>query len=257
MIRYLYYEHFERDPFWNMAFDEWMFGEVLRHPGSILLRLYSWNKGAITFGFNQQSQRALDHSLAGDTPVIRRITGGRALYHDPSELTYSIAANDVNVAGLNPGVSTASASRTIAGILVSFLDSFGVRSSYVDRTSPQNSHARFFHTAPCFASSSRHEIMQDSRKIVASAQRKIERTVFQHGSIKISGLAIHPAVPVSSDNSIGVNDLKALDLNQFNTYSRAFVSAFEQSLGVKFTECDLSESDKQGVERCLASVQKK
>jgi lipoate-protein ligase A len=98
--------------------------------------------------------------------------------------------------------------------------------------------------------------MHASRKIVASAQRKIEQAIFQHGSIKISGLAIHPAVPVGEDNSAGLNDLIAIDIERFNIHANAFRGAFERSLGVVFSECDLSAGEVKKVEMSLANVRK-
>ncbi|MCK4573421.1 MAG: hypothetical protein KAU36_03575, partial [candidate division Zixibacteria bacterium] len=93
MRKILFHNHFAAGPHFNMAFDEWLFARACESPGSIMLRLYSWRPGAITFGFNQKEQTAVDCERLNGTPLIRRVTGGRALYHDPSELTYAIAVN--------------------------------------------------------------------------------------------------------------------------------------------------------------------
>ncbi|MEW6411623.1 MAG: hypothetical protein AB1483_04015 [Candidatus Zixiibacteriota bacterium] len=241
-----------------MAFDEWMFSEVLNHPGSIILRLYSWSEGAITFGCNQRWDRALDKSKVGATPIIRRITGGRALYHEPSELTYSIAVNDVNIPGFDAGVSIAKASRTIATVLVSFLESLGIESQYESRSSTVSVGRDFFHTAPCFASNSRHEIVRgvDASKVVASAQRKIGDAIFQHGSIKISGVASHPALSAAHVKSNNINNLKALTVGQFDDCSRRFVESFRKSVGLEFVECELSEKEVRRVDSGVARVRK-
>ena len=87
------YSQYGCDPYENMAADEWLMEQAFSRPGYVALRLYTWNAGAITFGYNQDVDRAVDYSALNGTPLIRRITGGRALYHDPSELTYAIVVN--------------------------------------------------------------------------------------------------------------------------------------------------------------------
>lgn len=49
-------------------------------------------------------------------------------------------------------------------------------------------------TPACFESVARHEITIGGRKIVAGAQRIFGTRYFQHGSIKIAGIAPHPAL---------------------------------------------------------------
>jgi len=93
MQQYYFYRHCAADPFFNTAFDEMMLDFVLGRPDVILLRLYTWMPGTITIGLNQEMERALDVSRLGNTPLIRRVTGGRAVYHDPTELTYAVAVN--------------------------------------------------------------------------------------------------------------------------------------------------------------------
>jgi len=177
-----------------MAFDEWLFARACESPGSIMLRLYSWRPGAITFGFNQKEQTAVDRERLNGTPLIRRVTGGRALYHDPSELTYAIAVNTEGLDDDRLSGSVTRASAAVAEVLVAFLGQLGMAADYV-RTSVRG-HARpeYFHTTPCFDSHARNEVVVDRRKVIASAQRRVKATFFQHGSIKINGLADHPAL---------------------------------------------------------------
>lgn len=190
-----FYTHFQSDPYYNMAFDEWLLGRTLTAPGSVFLRLYTWKIGTITIGFNQNQDMALDHTRCGDTPVIRRITGGRALYHDPHELTYAIAANiaDGGIGRLSGSVSETST--VIAEALVKFIAHFGIGASYVRRSSAENSAPAFFHKAPCFASVAKYEVIGGAGKVVASAQKRVGPHAFlQHGSIKVHGVVLHPAL---------------------------------------------------------------
>lgn len=242
-----YYSHFSADPHYNMAFDEWMFGKALSEAGSRFLRLYTWSRPAITFGFNQTYERAFDHSRLGDVPAIRRVTGGRALLHDPSELTYSLAINTDGNAGAALVGAGSQLSAGIGQALVDFLKSIDIQCECVRRSSSQNSHPAFFHKAPCFASVARYEIVQGNRKVVASAQRCLERTVFQHGSIKVSGVASHPAVSLNATGTPAGDNLKPIIENAFRYMEQRFMAAFQLWSGGPIIASDLSESDRTGL----------
>ncbi len=85
-----------RDPFLNMAMDEWLFDEVCHGllADSAILRIYSWSVPAITIGYNQDQNKAVDWGLhRSDTPVIRRITGGRGIFHESTEITFSLCGS--------------------------------------------------------------------------------------------------------------------------------------------------------------------
>jgi len=166
-----------------MGFDEWLLERALDRPGSVALRLYQWQVGTITFGYNQRSESALMWSGIGTTPVIRRVTGGRALYHDPSELTYSIVINQEGLGGMPLGGSLSESSGAISEALVQFLGMLGVRSEYQRSSSPVNSRPDFFHKAPCFASTAKYEVIGREGKVIASAQKRLGHCLLQHGAI--------------------------------------------------------------------------
>jgi len=191
----LWFSHHSADPWFNMGFDEWMMGSALAVPGLLIVRLYTWaGAGAITFGRNQRQQTALNWDEVGDTPVIRRITGGRAVYHDPGELTYSIAVNPTTPERQHLGGSIAKSSTLFSKALHDFARQQGVPTDVVTRSTPADATPAIFHKAPCFASAARHELIATDRKIVASAQRQVDGVILQHGSIKLHGLASHPAL---------------------------------------------------------------
>ncbi len=208
-----------------MAFDEWMLRAVFQTPGSFLARLYSWRIGTITFGVNQRQESAVRFQHVGQTPVIRRITGGRAIYHDLSEVTYSLALNNSGHDGLNQrfGKSIPEINDRIAEGLSLFLKSVGIESRMVRQSSTQNSHPDFFHKAACFSSSARYELMSSKGKVVASAQRRVGESLLQHGSIKTSGVAFHPALAMNRE--MCGDDLKPVETRQFAELSESFRAA--------------------------------
>ncbi|NOY88041.1 MAG: lipoate--protein ligase family protein [FCB group bacterium] len=230
----VFYKHFAGDPYFNMAFDEWMFTQAFKNEGKVFLRLYSWDKGAITFGFNQRVESALDYNKLNGTPVIRRITGGRALFHEPSELTYSLAVNSHQETFDFLGGSISKTSSVIARVLIDFLSKLGVQSHYMLQSSKENAAPDFFHKAPCFASHAKYEIVTDRQKIIASAQRRIGKTIFQHGSIKINGAASHPALLFDSVNCLSPKELRHIKSDEFHQVAVLFVQSFESFFKVSF-----------------------
>lgn len=255
MAKAIFYTHYGCDPYYNMAFDEWMFQQALYNPQTVYLRLYTWNEGAVTFGFNQREDTALDFSKLGQTVVIRRITGGRALYHDPSELTYSIAVNmnDINSEFFNGSISDTS--QNIAQILVNFLKMIGIESHYMRQSSSVNSNPMFFHKAACFKSHAQNEIVHDGDKIIASAQKRYNNILFQHGAIKINGVNNHPSVIFDESNVMNNNNIR-LSLNEFENLKIAFKQSFEKELNISFKDEKLSKDDCRAIGLFLDCVKK-
>lgn len=187
--------HHAADPFFNMAFDDAMLEQVLRRPQVILLRLYTWNQGTITIGVNQKPEKAVLADRLGGTPVIRRSTGGRAVYHDVSELTYSVALNAGSAFPRAGGKSLSVIYLKLADGLKLFLEGLGISTQVVRRSGADAREAVHRSVKSCFASTARYELIAGNLKVLASAQRRIGAGVLQHGSIKLHGALPHPALP--------------------------------------------------------------
>ena len=83
------------DLYWNMALDESML--LLREENKIpnTLRLYVFDPSAVTLGYHQKVEDAVDEEYLVRRGVgfTRRITGGGSVYHDKlGEVTYSVVA---------------------------------------------------------------------------------------------------------------------------------------------------------------------
>jgi len=215
-----------------MAFDEWLFGQAVHDPGFVAFRLYTWLPGAITIGLNQRAEMALDWRAIGSTVVIRRATGGRALYHDPSELTYSVVVGADTTRRLCAGGSTSRLSGLIAHGLTRFLIRQGIGAEFVRRSSPVDQRPVADHTMPCFASFARYELVSGGRKVVASAQRRTGDAVLQHGSIKMGGVTNHAALPGIGDLGGPDSELQSLDYEWLMKAARDLFAAIAESIGV-------------------------
>ena len=77
------------NPYYNMAFDEYCL-ESLPIDEPVF---YLWqNRPAVIVGFNQEvnTEVNLDYLKANDIALVRRVTGGGAVYHDLGNLNYTI-----------------------------------------------------------------------------------------------------------------------------------------------------------------------
>jgi len=233
-----FYSHLATDPYFNMAFDEWLLSQAMAAPATVYVRLYSWQVGTITIGYNQDECRALDLSRLGQTPLIRRVTGGRAVYHDTSELTYAIVVNPENLSSKRSGSPLSWTSRSVAEALKLFLQRLGVTADYVRSSSPQNSRRDFFHKAPCFASNARYELLSSGRKVVASAQKRTGHVLLQHGSIKLAGVAVHPAL--DGPHVDMTCDLQPAGRKELTEAAKACQAAMADHLGISLAPATLS-----------------
>ncbi|MHA1190798.1 MAG: lipoate--protein ligase family protein [Promethearchaeota archaeon] len=81
------------DGYWNMALDEAILTSIIGKKSPNTLRFYKWNPSTISIGRNQSLSSEVDTGIAQNRgfDVIRRITGGGAVFHDKyREITYSI-----------------------------------------------------------------------------------------------------------------------------------------------------------------------
>ncbi|MBI5562598.1 MAG: lipoate--protein ligase family protein [Deltaproteobacteria bacterium] len=156
----------------NMAVDEAMLAALEAGAASgPSLRLYGWSEPAVSIGRNQDAT-----AFAGTgMPVVRRITGGRAVLHD-AEVTYSIVCParhplfDNGIAG---------AYKVISGCIIEALRGAGIHAELARPERASGTKAR----DACFISPSRYEVMVDGRKLAGSAQRRLKSAFLQHGSI--------------------------------------------------------------------------
>lgn len=85
------------DAFANMAIDEAILRAKIEGTVPNTLRLYQWKPSAVTIGrFEDIFQTVnIESCEKYGVDVVRRITGGGALYHDwNGEITYSVVANE-------------------------------------------------------------------------------------------------------------------------------------------------------------------
>ncbi|VVB77398.1 Lipoate-protein ligase A subunit 1 [uncultured archaeon] len=93
---------YPEDPYTNIALDEAIFTEVMKGRSPPTFRFYR-NANAVILGCFQTAEEEVDmeYADANSIKVVKRITGGGAVYHDLGNLNYSIVAKDSFKIGLD------------------------------------------------------------------------------------------------------------------------------------------------------------
>ncbi len=79
----------------NMALDEAVSEAVREGKSAPTIRFFSWNPSCVTIGYHQSLEVEVNLEECGQRGfgVVRRVTGGGAVYHDrKGEITYSVVA---------------------------------------------------------------------------------------------------------------------------------------------------------------------
>lgn len=158
-----------------MAVDEALMRSI--HEDDITLRFYRWEPACLSFGRNQTARGAYDAvaAAARGVDVVRRPTGGRAVYHH-RELTYSVVAPS-DVWG-----SLREAYCRINQALAHGLRELGVPAACAaERASSDRAPAPT--ARACFRDPLPGEVTAEGRKLVGSAQWRDRGALLQHGSL--------------------------------------------------------------------------
>jgi lipoate-protein ligase A len=160
----------------NMALDQALLEEA-DASGAAFLRLYRWNPPCLSFGRNEPALARYDRNLiaARGLAVVRRPTGGRAVWHE-HEVTYAVAAPIEAFGSLTQSYCD------IHGRLARALGTLGLDA----RLAPAGPSAPLGAGA-CFAASAGGEVLVGGRKVVGSAQVRRGTAFLQHGSILLDG----------------------------------------------------------------------
>lgn len=225
----------------NMSVDEAILASFAQNSSMPVLRLYGWDPPALSIGRFQKSRDEIDlESCHKDgVPLIRRITGGGALYH-ADELTYSMVCSPEQIPA---ALSVKDSFRILTGFLINFYCRLGLNASYaVDTVSESERLGE--RTSFCFAGKETYDILVNGSKIGGNAQRRMKNIIFQHGSI-----------PIVNRTSIGLRYMKdqtprlaegATSLMECgiqvdaDCLKRAMIDSFARQMGVSMQEDSLS-----------------
>lgn len=147
----IYMETGSTDPYYNLAFEEYV---LLHHTEGDILMLWQ-NDNAIIIGQNQNTEAEIDADFvqAHGIRVVRRSTGGGAVYHDLGNLNYSFITDSEG--------SVAHAGERFAKPIVESLKGLGLDAE----------------------ASGRNDILVGGQKVSGTAQRRSGGRILHHGTL--------------------------------------------------------------------------
>ncbi|MFA5879754.1 MAG: lipoate--protein ligase family protein [Candidatus Margulisiibacteriota bacterium] len=207
----------------NMAIDESLAKQKENLP---TLRLYSWVTPAFSIGRFQKPEEVLNLAVCQESgvQVVRRITGGGAIFHD-QELTYSLVWPR---SLLDKNLSVKDSYRKLMGFLLAFYQELGLRNIVFGHNENLSKHEF------CFLGLEKYDFLIDGKKLGGNAQKRTRDMVFIHGSIPINfDLAkcnefLINKIPVNNPPFISLVDL-GLTIS-FGDLQKLLIASFEHEI---------------------------
>lgn len=144
------------------------------------LRFYRWKPYCISLGANQNYEDIdQDKAKQDNIEIVKRPTGGRAILH-ADELTYSF------VIPTSAGFTSSEIYRKVSLSLVNGLKIYDPLLDDVELENLQPDFAKLMlepKGIACFASTAKSEVKYHGKKLIGSAQRRMNKVILQHGSI--------------------------------------------------------------------------
>ena len=216
------------DPYYNMAFDEYCL-ESLPIDEPVF---YLWqNRPAVIVGFNQEvnTEVNLDYLKANGIALVRRVTGGGAVYHDLGNLNYTIVGRSEDLERDYP---------EYASLMMKALQALGVPATL----------------------SGRNDILVGERKVSGFAKRVCKNRLMVHGTLmydvdlEILTKVLNPSVTKLQSNGIASVRSRVANLCEYLP-EITDIHMFSKQLG-EILSCNNTDTEYQLSEKELANIQR-
>jgi len=228
----------------NMAVDEAILMARIRGKAPNTLRFYRWLPSAVSIGYAQDpvNEADLEACRLHGVDVVRRPTGGGAVYHDSEgEITYSVTVNQQTLGTSDPLLTY----HKLCNGIIKALDKLGAQANF-DSGTPTR--------CP--------NILIKDKKVSGSAQLRRRGVILQHGTVLIDldfqkmftflrvpwAKSIEQIIPVArrklTSIHLAVNPEVSID-----TFHEALVQGFSEALDAQFTKGSLTPFEKDLAEK--------
>lgn len=205
------------DGFTNMAIDEAILKSVEKNQSDPTIRFYKWKPGCISLGYRQLiSDIDLETCDQHSINVVRRLTGGRAVFHQETDLTYSIIIPE-KLLPLNYQFKIKKSHEFLCNFLVKALKNLGVNSTIYNV----------------------NDIKVNNKKISGSVQNPIpaqgRKVILQHGTFLVDyneNFTKKLIKDFDVNSTISIKDIKNINEKQiYNALKEAFLEDKEYYVG--------------------------
>jgi lipoate-protein ligase A len=235
----------------NMAIDEAVFRETLKKQKPPTLRFYGWRPAAVSIGYFQELEKEIDLDFCrrSGVDIVRRLTGGKAVFHG-DEITYSLAA------GISESIFSDNIIDTYEKISICLargLSRIGIHAHLAIAKGNKEKDPEM--ASCCFYTPSGNELLVSGRKICGSAQARKRDGFLQHGSLlmtfdpdRTSSLILGSQSPERAarlkDAVAAVNELIPSPIDE-EALCSALKDGFSDHLGVELFEGSLTPEEEQ------------
>ena len=224
--KFYFITHDNRDPYFNLASEEYLLKQTDGY------YFYLWiNAPAVIVGVNQNAFEEVNLSYVkeNDIKVVRRLTGGGAVYHDSGNLCYTVIA---------PYDEQQENYKIFTAPVIEYLNSIGVNAEF----------------------SGRNDITVDGKKISGNAQTVFGKRIMHHGTLLFN---TDPNALTKSLNpnklktqSKGIKSIRARVTNISERMQNSItIEQFKQGLTQKFLSfCEpysFSQNDLEKIEKLV------
>jgi len=228
MEKFYFITHFNNNPYYNIASEEYL---LRQKEGNYI---YIWqNEPSVIVGVNQNTLQEVNLAYVQDNgiKVVRRQTGGGAVYHDLGNICYTV------VSKYDEGVDNY---KKFTAPVIEYLNSLGVKAEF----------------------SGRNDITVGDKKISGNAQTVYNGRVLHHGTLlfdtdlTVLSSALNPNKLKTQSKGIKSVRARVCNISEFTTGLTA--REFFLSLGEHFKkECEVYQFSKEDEDKINELVQKK
>jgi lipoate-protein ligase A len=224
----------------QMAIDEAIAMARIKEKTPNTIRLYRWNPSAVSIGYFQSVEKEVNLPACEEhgVDVIRRITGGGAVYHDyDGEITYSLVAPEADP---KMPADILASYELICGAIANGLATLGVEAEF----KPVN------------------DIVTRGKKISGNAQTRRHGVVLQHGTVLVDTdiRRMFQVLRVSdakiSDKLIKAVEDRVTNLRRylgrqvgFDEARDALIKGFEETFDIALQPGELTKAENRLVKR--------
>ena len=188
----------------NMAIDHAIYESVANKRENPTIRFYRWKDNSVSIGAYQNHRELnLEFCRKSGIDVVRRMTGGRAVFHDKNDFTYSVTAP---LKFFN--FSITKAYNDICYCIIDALNSLGIRAELRNR----------------------NDIVVKGKKISGNAAKMLDKGVYmQHGTIvydinpELNSKIMNVAEGLFCERAVSIKSLKrASKIRVYNALKDSF-----------------------------------